>query len=402
MIKKQSSIFHVSLLQFLFFAAYGAGVPYLSLYYRSVLLDSNGIPNYSAVGTALFVSMLIGVVSPLIAGYLADRFRIQHRLISFLSFMVFFGGILFTIPGLPIFSGLGFSWRFILILAGAATTGLFVRPLMPLIDSETLNTLHELNIDRSRYGTVRVFGSIGWVVTASILGLLLQKFNAIVIAALGYTLGFLVLTLFGSSGIKPRLAAVKIPWNHLKQDRTFRRFLVFISILSMGMTGGYVFTSIFLKDAGASYLTIGIAFSVSAIPEIPILFFGRSLLSRFGNRKLILVGTILQMLKFVFLFLIAESGSSTLFIVVLLLQGTGYSTYFLGAIDLLDRLSHKHLRSTYQSMYHLFFALAGAFGTLLASFVTDTFSAKALMGLSAIYIFISIIYFLFSLRTTER
>ena len=390
--KPRAGIFHVSLLQFLFFAAYGAGVPYLGLYYRSVLVDASGTPDYSAVGMAFFLSLLVGIISPLIAGYLADRFKIQHRLISLLGFLVFAGGILFSLPGLPFFAGMSFTWRLVLILTGSVITGLFVRPLMPLMDSETLNTLHSHKIDRSKYGEVRLFGSLGWIVTAALVGYLLLRFNRISIAPIGYTLGFLMLGIFGSSRIKPRIAPVKIPWNHLKSDRALRHFLVFVSILAIGMTGGYVFTGIFFADVGASYLIMGLAFSLSSLPEIPILFYGRRLLERLGNRKLIIIGSAIQGFKFFLLFLVADMDAAVLFVFILLLQGAGYSFYLAGSVNFLDQRAHKDLRSTYQSLFHLVFTLFGAFGTLLGSFITETFSSRTLMAVSAIFIGIATLY----------
>ena len=160
----------VRALQALFFAAYGTTIPYLAIYYGRVLADSNGVPNYAAVGTILSISTLVGLVSPLVAGYLADRFRINNRLITVLALLVVVGAIGMFLPGSGLFSDIGFALRFAVLFAGAIVNGLFVRPIIPLIDTETLLVLRGRDGTIERYGEVRAFGAIGWCVTASLSG----------------------------------------------------------------------------------------------------------------------------------------------------------------------------------------------------------------------------------------
>ena len=392
-LKKKHSLFHVSLLQFLFFSSYGAGISFFGLYYRHILTDSTGQPDYSAVGAVLFINLLIGILSPLIAGYLADRFKIQHRLISLLALLVALGAAIISIPGFVGIDAMSFPARFSLALIGAAITGLFVRPIVPLIDSESLNVLQAQQLETTRYGEIRLFGSVGWIITAILGGLLLHFTGRLVLNVAAYGLGFLILAGFGASGIRPRIEPVKVPWHHLRGDKKFLHFLIFSGILSLGTTGGYIYTSVFLADANVSYFIIGLAFSFSAIPEIPVLFLSRKLLNLVGNRWMIMAGVSLQMLKFLLLFIVAESESQVIFIIVMLLQGSAYSLMFGGFINFMLRQAHPHLRATYQSMYHIVFSLCGAFGTFLASRITAVYSSRTLMATTSLIIGIAAIYF---------
>ena len=389
---------HVSLLQFLFFAAYGTGISFFGLYYRAILTDASGNPDYSAVGAVLFLNLIIGILSPLVAGYLADKFKIQHRLISILALLVAFGACIIAIPGFVGVTAMSFPTRFTLSLVGASITGLFVRPIVPLIDTESLNVLQAQQMETTRYGEIRLFGSLGWVITAILGGLVLHKTQRLVFNVTGYAIGFLVLSLFGATGIKPRIGRVKIPWHHLRKDRKFMHFLVFTGIISLGMTGGYIYTGVFLADANVSYFVMGLAFSVSAVPEIPVLFSSRKLLALVGNRWMIIAGAGLQMLKFLFLYAIADTNSQVLFILVMLLQGTGYSLMFGGFINFMHRQAHKDLSTTYQSMYHIVFSLCGAFGTFMASRVTAAFSSRGLMGITGVIIGAALVYFALFVR----
>ncbi len=380
-------------LQFVFFAAYGTTIPFFGLYYYHVLVDAADGTGYIAVGVVLSVSMLVGILSPLVAGYLADRFRIRNRLITSLSLMVAVGAMTIYLPGSPFMADSDFATRFVVLLVGATVNGLFVRPIIPLIDTETLIGLRAGNGGVERYGEIRVFGSIGWVITASITGFVITFSGTMSVMLLLYASGFVTLALLGRTGFRSEIRSVVVPWKHLRSDRAYQRFLVFIFILSVGITGGYVYTGVYMADLGLSIVAIGLSYAVAALPEIPVLFGGRAILARLGSRGMIVGGGFFQAVKFLLLFLIAGARAPALFVLVMLLQGAGYSLQFAGFVDFMDRRAHENLRATYQSLYHIVFALGGAVGNLGASLIDRAFSSRALMAVAAGLVAASLVYF---------
>ena len=388
----------VKALQAIYFAAYGTSIPFFGLYYRDVLRTVGGEPSYAAVGTVFSVSMLVGIASPLIVGYLADKFRIHSRLISLLSLLVVIGAIGLYLPGSTVLSNAGLSLKFAIILTGAVVNGLFVRPLVPLIDTETLQLLRQRDGGIDRYGRVRVFGSLGWICTASVSGFIVAGVGDLSIMLIFYAVGFIILALVGTAGFSSEIHRVRIPWEHLRRDALFQRFLVFVFIISLGMTAGYVYTGVYMADLDFSIAIIGLTYALSAAPEIPVLLGGQNLLSKLGNRGMIAGGSFIQVAKFVLLFLIAGSRSPILFICVMLLQGAGYSLQFAGMIDFMDRRAHEHLRATYQSFYHIVFALGGAVGSFGGSLIVERYSSRMLMLISGLSIAAGVAYFLALVR----
>ena len=385
-------------LQFIFFASYGTTVPFLGLYYYRVLVDSSGAPNYGAIGTVLSLSLLVGILSPLVAGYLADRFRIHNRLITILSVLVVVSAIALYLPGTKGMDDTDLVFRFLLIFIGAMANGLFVRPIIPLVDTETLIALRARDGVIDRYGEIRVFGSIGWVITASISGFVIMAAGSMSVMLLLYAGGFALMAILGWSGFRSEIQPVRIPWRHFREDTVYQRFLIFSFILSLGMTGGYVYTGVYMADLDLSIVVIGLSYAFAALPEIPVLFRGRSILARFGSRGMIIAGTLLQSVKFALLFAIAGTRMPVLFVAVMLLQGAGYSLQFAGFVDFMDRRAHEHLRATYQSLYHIVFALGGAAGNFAASVVSRVSSSRVLMAASAASIAVSLLYFILFVR----
>ena len=164
------------------------------------------------------------------------------------------------------------------------------------------------------------------------------------------------------------------------------------------MTSGYMYTAGYLAELDVNIAIIGLAYAFSAVPEVPVLLRGRRILSRIGNEGMIVTGTIVQMIKFGLLFLIAGTSTPLFFILVMLLQGAGYSLQFAGFVDFMDRRAHKHLRATYQSLYHIVFSLGGAIGNFGASWITHTLSARYVMALSSVAMACGAIYFILFVR----
>ena len=111
---------------------------------------------------------------------------------------------------------------------------------------------------------------------------------------------------------------------------------------------------------------------------------------------MIILGTVVQATKFILLFAIAGSGNPVAFVLVLALQGAGYSLQFAGVVNFMYRKAHKDLRATYQSLYHTVFTLAGAGGSLVGSFVMQRFSSRVLMGYCGIVVLLSVAIFAFA------
>ncbi len=400
--KLDPDTFRVGSLQFLFFAAFGTMVPFFSIYYRSILQIPGGGPDYSAIGIVLFLQSSAGIISPLFFGFLADKFKIENRLVTICAAVVSGAGLMIAIPSLyqlevPI--SLSFPTVFLITGIGAFIVGSFSKPLIPLIDTETLKTLRRLEGNTERYGKIRQFGSVGFVITCTFIGWIMRRFGILTFNIIGFAFLFLVLAITASTGFKSKIQAVSIPWKLLFEDKLYRRFLLFTLVMSVGMSGSFMFTGVFMEDAGLDFFSMGIAFALAALIEVPVMSNAGKLLHRFGNRWMVRFGVGMLIVKLIGFTLIADGAHPALFIAInCVFQGLGFSIMFLGFIDFMERQAHQDLKATYQNLYHLTSAVGSSIGNFTASYVIGATSSQFMMAASAGVMFLSLLYFMVRVR----
>jgi PPP family 3-phenylpropionic acid transporter len=388
----------VYLLHWFFFLGFGAGNPFFSLYFKKTLRLASGEPAVRLIGTIFFVQAIVGIAALPLAGFLADRFRLERRILAFCAFLVAAAAGLMLVPGVvPGTMALETAYAFILL--GAVVNGVFERPVIPLIDSEVLRTLRARYGHGESYGTVRWIGSFGWAVSASIVGWVLSATDQVSISVLCYGAGFLVLALVALGGVRPDVGRVALPWRHLRQDRVYHRLLVFSFIQWFGLSGSFMFTGYFMDDAQTGYLVIGLAMGLAALPEIPIMLRSRRLVNGMGSRRMIALGTGIESAKLFSFVLVALFGKPWMFIAVNILHGMGFSLLYTGMVTLADQRAHQHLRATYQNLFHLSWTLGGAFGGLFASFIIKALGSTWLMGIDGVILAAAAVYVLRAVKT---
>ena len=233
-IHERTHWWRIRLLPFVFYAAFGAGVPFYSVYYRSILQYPDGTPVHFLIGLAFFLQSILGILAPPIAGFLADKFKIENRLLALFSILVACGAILVAIPGMTNFSDWTLRQRVPFLFSGVVVIGLFLRPIIPLIDTEILQHLHKRWGHSRGYGRIRTFGALGWILSASMTGFLIYRFGRLNISMIGYGALFLGLALVARSGFRSKIRPVQIPWEKLRQDKLFQRFLIFSFLVFFG------------------------------------------------------------------------------------------------------------------------------------------------------------------------
>src|SRR5690606_2392612 len=135
---------------FFYFAALAALVPYMSLYYQE-----NGLtPTQIGILSGL-IPLGTWISSPFWGG-IADA-RQRHRAVLLLTIAGLWASVLVLF-----FAG-SFTGFLVAILAYA----FFVGPIVPLVDNAVMSILGK---DKSGYGRVRLWGSLGWGMAATLLG----------------------------------------------------------------------------------------------------------------------------------------------------------------------------------------------------------------------------------------
>ena len=143
----------------MYFAAIGAAFPYLPVFYRDLGLD------YNAIGLVAALQAATQLITAPLWGGLADRFP-HSRLTLPAAALVAAVGAAFLLFGTEVFGAVvGAVVGGVILFAGLAGIG-------PVLDARSLELL---GADRHRYGQVRAVGSVAFVVSATIVGVVLDR-----------------------------------------------------------------------------------------------------------------------------------------------------------------------------------------------------------------------------------
>lgn len=352
-----ASPFFIRAFQFAFWGAAGFFSPYVNVYYRTIGLSGTQI---GLIGT---LAALLAALGALAWGLLHDRLG-KSRLV--------FSGICWGAILLSIFLGQqrDFAW----ILPAATLLAFFTGPAVSQMDSMTLKLL---GTNHAAYGSFRMWGTIGFVITSAAAGFILQAtdIRSIFIA---YPLGMFVFWLVslrlpdetiyrGPSLLKGlRQMAAQPQW-----------LLLMISVLVLwtGVISGYTFLSVAMKDMGSSEATVGLASTIAAFAEIPLLWGGPWILRRFGAVRLIQAGMLAYIVR---MLLYAAMVSPEVALAISLMQSISYCPFLIGIIALSNQLAPAGLKSTSQGLLGMVMSLANVAGGVSGGFLYDGFGQTGL------------------------
>ncbi|MCL1476118.1 MAG: MFS transporter [Marinobacter sp.] len=279
----------LSNLYFWFFALLGGMLPYWSLY-----LEGRGF-SYLQIASLMATIQLTKIVAPSVWGHLGDRTGQRVRLVRF-----------GTITGSLCFAGVflepGFTGLLLVMLAFT----FFWNAVLPLYE---VITLQVLGSQRSQYGKIRVWGSVGFVAAVALIGVLLEWVD---IRYLPMLLGPLFVGIAVSAWLLPVEKIVrkqKSPRGSLKAILTHPAVIAFFVmnfLLQVAHGSYYTFFSIHLQLHDYGKLAIGLLWSLGVIAEIVLFMVMHRLGARFSVRHIVLGALLLSLLRWL---LIAEMAS---------------------------------------------------------------------------------------------
>lgn len=332
---------------FVYFAVLGTLFPYWSLYFQSRGFDPRQI------GWLLGAMMACKVVAPNIWAWLADhsgrRLGIM-RLGSLLACLCFAG--LFLTPD--------FAWSLAIILSFS----FFWNAVLPQQESITLGFLAH---SPERYSLIRLWGSVGFIVTVVVVGGFVGEGQIALMPLFGFAFLVLVvttsLTIPGSKP-QPNAQSEQGVWAILCRWPVIV-FLLGGLLMQMGHGAYYGFFSIHLQDLGYSELAIGLIWAVGVVAEILLFLLMQHLLPRFGVKPILLASLLLAVLRW----LLIGYWADQLFwlLVAQSLHAFTFGTFHSAAIEGIRRMFGRTHQSKGQALYSATsFGLGGAIGSVTA------------------------------------
>jgi len=373
------------LFYFLLYSATGITIGYLPPWYQSLGLGGAEI----ALATSIQPLFLIAI--PPIWGYLADR---THRQVALLRVACCGAALAFAF----LCGATGFA----AIAAFLAAYSLFATANSSLADSVAVV---EAKARGTEYARIRLWGSVGYVVSAWSFGAWLssggEARDAVVAAAAlmaAYAASTFLLRDHASHAVAApatshapgRVTAPAAP--DLRAAAGLLRrpaLLVFFAAATlhwMSLAPYHVFFAIHLRDLGAPASWAGTGFAVAVLAEVFVMWRFRDLASRVPPAALLSLAFGSGALRWL---VTGTTSSGVAVVAVQVLHGLGFGAFLAASIAWLEAHVPGHLRATGRALFSaIVYGAGGVAGNLLAGVLYDAgggrlaFSAAALLDLA--------------------
>ncbi len=360
-------------------AAFG----YFNIYFRDIGLDSFQIGLVNAV-PRIFALLLMPIW-----GVLTDYFQ-ENKKVLFITM----SGTLITVLIFPFAHSLK-ALMFIMFLYT-----LFQNPILPLSDSLLLDYLGDKS---SLYGRFRLWGSLGYMITVSLLGYFLEKtvsVNLFYVYAV-----ILVISLFLLKFLPKSKRDIKVI-NLVDFKKVFRKkrliyFLIFIFILQTSMNANYTYFPIYILDHGGREFLLGIAMTISSASEILAFLFSDKIIKRYRFSKIIFLISVSFMFRW---FALSFFPVTPIILISQLLHSITFGLFFAVGVDYVNRLSGEKFRATGQNIYSaVYMGLSAVSGSLLGGWIYQFFGGEMMYLFWGIIVIITgIIYSLYLYKLEEK
>ena len=348
---------------FFYFATVGALVPYWGLYLQSI--------GFAPLDIGLLMSLLMisRIVAPNIWGWIADH-RGQRmavvRLAGFLAVAAFTG----------VFFGKSFWWLAAVMLAFS----FFWNASLPMLEAATLS---HLGARATAYGYVRLWGSIGFIITVSVVGPVLdqQGTERLLPILAGLMSGIWAFSLLVPESEAAGRAAHPQPFLKVILRKEMFAFLLACFLMQASHGPYYTFYSIYLDNHGYSKGLIGLLWAFGVICEIGVFLSMRPLLDRFHLRTVLLVSFLLAALRWLLIGRFPDDIA--VLAAAQALHAATFGAFHATAMQMIHRFFIGHHQHRGQAIYSsASFGLGGAAGSFYSGYIWSAWSASAAFNLA--------------------
>ncbi|MDH5395578.1 MAG: MFS transporter [Gammaproteobacteria bacterium] len=358
---------------FFYFASLGALVPYWGLYLKSLGFTA------AAIGSMMAIIMATKIISPNIWGWVADHTGKRMAIVRL-------GGLLSLLAFAGVFISQHYWWLVIVMMVFS----FFWNATLPQFEATTFSYLGD---QTHRYSSVRLWGSIGFIVAVWLIG---QQLDGDKITYLPMILMGLFISIWVSSHAVPDEAAGHLHLSHEPLRNILKRpevtgLLVICFLMQMGHGPYYTFYSIYMQDNGYSLSFIGFLWALGVLAEVVIFMRMHKLVPRFGLKRLLITSLLLAAGRWL---MIAYFPVNTpLMIAAQLLHAASFGVYHAVSIQLIHHYFVGKHQGKGQALYSsVSFGAGGAIGSLYAGYswesfgTTTTFIGACVVSLIAAYI----------------
>ena len=352
---------------FWYFAFIGAFLPYFALYLQSIGLSAGRIAVLMSLG------QFMRLLAPLLWSWLADSGGRRVRIV-----------VGSTAASLASFSVVFLTQDFVGLLIGMAVLHFFWSASLPLVEALTLG---HLAANPERYGRIRLWGSVGFIVTVMGVGFLLDSapISSQLWVSWVLLLGTFVCTLTLTE-TKDHAGQVAGPILEILRQRKVG-FLLAAGLFMTAAHGAlYVFYSIHLVAQGYGKTTVGLLWTLGVVAEIVVFLLMPRISALVSMRRILLACFALAMVRFMLIGWTVEFIGLLVF--AQLLHGATFGAHHAATMAALNRWFATGQQARAQALYgSVAYGAGGLGGALLAGLLWErvgpeiTFSTASLLAL---------------------
>lgn len=332
---------------------------------------------YSPLEIAALVAMfqVTRIVGPYLWGWLSDRLHTRVRIMRVTACLALL--IFLMVPGVDSYAGM---------MALMVMLNLLTSSLSPLGDALTITWLrHAPQGFEHRYGHIRMWGSVGFIVTVLAGGALLEQFGT------GLFPWLAIAVLAGLSAVLWMLRDIADSEAHLPATPVLtllRRadvnwFFVSAFCMMFAHAALYVFYSLWLEQLGYSKFIIGVMWTIGVVAEIVLFFYQGWLFRRWTLQAILTATFVLGAARFAAIGYLAEFW--WVLALVQLIHAATFAAHHSASLKRLQQWFAGPLQARGQALYIcLSYGLGGTLGGLAMGTAWNVLGPAHTFGLAAL------------------
>jgi PPP family 3-phenylpropionic acid transporter len=247
-------------------------------------------------------------------------------------------------------------------------------------------TLAHLATTNGHYSRIRMWGSLGFIVAAVVLGFLIDL--AGIASLLWFLLGvqitlFLLSYTLPDPKIEPHAHDHFSIWEVIKQPNVIA-LLVGCSLMVTSHGVLYNFYSIYLSDHGYSKGMIGLLWAVGVICEIGIFMLMPKIMARFSLKKILLISLVLAVIRFSMIGLALDN--LWLLVIAQSLHAATFGSFHAASVEVISQFFNGRHQARGQAIYNsVAYGIGGTIGGVLGGYSLQYLGGQQTFMLSAIF-----------------
>lgn len=351
---------------FFYFALLGATAPFFALYFDHLGFSA------ARIGELVAIPMLMRCVAPNLWGWLGDATGRRLAIVRL--------GALCTLASFAlIFVSQSYAWLALVM----ALHAFFWHAVLPQFEVITLAHLRD---QAARYSRLRLWGSIGFIVTVVGLGQLFERVSldaypwALILIMGGIVLG----SLWVPNAQPAHREETAAHGGFLAQLRRPGVLAFYVCVALMQLSHGpyYTFISIHLEALGYERGLIGQLWALGVVAEILLFLVIPRLLVRCSLRQVLLASFLLAALRWLLLGNLADHLGVLLFAQVL--HAATFGSFHVAAIHFVQRSFGARQQGQGQALYASLSGVGGALGALYSGYCWTALGPAWTFGLASL------------------